>query len=245
MTIYTPGAPHGVGLNIIGTLDVPADMGDPQAVQEEVDAYVSSLLNLVAHRRRPAELPRAHPAVDDHQRRLDARPRAGPRDPGRLRAAAARAQGGRPGAGLLLPGRRPDEAGDEAQRPAGLAGVRVLAGRRADRHRVDAAHRRRAPALRGGVHRAPVRRAAAVGRVGRAGQADLLDAPAERHLRPAHPALHGRGRRLPAPGRQPAHEAARSCCCSSRRAHSASGSCSPRRTPWTSTTRPCPTPAPG
>ncbi|HYN56239.1 MAG TPA: hypothetical protein VES03_03460, partial [Motilibacterales bacterium] len=47
VTIYTPGAPHGVGLNIIGTLDVPADMGDPQAVQEEVDAYVSSLLNLV------------------------------------------------------------------------------------------------------------------------------------------------------------------------------------------------------
>jgi Helicase HerA, central domain len=47
VTIYTPGAPHGVGLNIIGTLDVPADMGDPQAVQEEIDAYVSSLLNLV------------------------------------------------------------------------------------------------------------------------------------------------------------------------------------------------------
>ncbi len=47
VTIYTPGAPHGVGLNIIGTLDVPADMSDPQAVQEEIDAYVSSLLNLV------------------------------------------------------------------------------------------------------------------------------------------------------------------------------------------------------
>ncbi len=47
VTIYTPGSPHGVGLNIIGTLDVPADMSDPQAVQEEIDAYVSSLLNLV------------------------------------------------------------------------------------------------------------------------------------------------------------------------------------------------------
>ncbi|MGB8020871.1 MAG: helicase HerA-like domain-containing protein, partial [Candidatus Nanopelagicales bacterium] len=47
VTIYTPGSPHGVGLNIIGTLDVPADMSDPQAVQEEVDAYVSCLLNLV------------------------------------------------------------------------------------------------------------------------------------------------------------------------------------------------------
>ncbi len=40
VTIYTPGSAHGVGLNIIGTLDVPADIGDPQAVQEEIDAYV-------------------------------------------------------------------------------------------------------------------------------------------------------------------------------------------------------------
>ncbi|MDH4016498.1 MAG: DUF853 family protein, partial [Actinomycetota bacterium] len=47
VTVYTPGSGHGVALNIIGTLDVPTDMGDPQAVQEEIDAYVSSLLNLV------------------------------------------------------------------------------------------------------------------------------------------------------------------------------------------------------
>ncbi len=47
VTIYTPGSPHGVGLNIIGTLDVPADMSNPQAVQEEIDAYVASVLNLV------------------------------------------------------------------------------------------------------------------------------------------------------------------------------------------------------
>ncbi len=45
--IYTPGAAHGVALNIIGSLDVPADMGDAQGVQEEIDAYVSSLLHLV------------------------------------------------------------------------------------------------------------------------------------------------------------------------------------------------------
>jgi hypothetical protein len=47
VTVYTPGSGHGVALNIIGTLDIPTDMGDPQAVQEEIDAYVSSLLNLV------------------------------------------------------------------------------------------------------------------------------------------------------------------------------------------------------
>ncbi|HEX6886749.1 MAG TPA: helicase HerA-like domain-containing protein [Candidatus Nanopelagicales bacterium] len=47
VTIYTPGSSHGVGLNIIGTLDVPEDLTDLQAVQEEIDAYVSSLLHLV------------------------------------------------------------------------------------------------------------------------------------------------------------------------------------------------------
>ncbi|MGB7983436.1 MAG: DUF87 domain-containing protein [Candidatus Nanopelagicales bacterium] len=47
VTIYTPGSPHGVGLNIIGSLDAPADRSDPQALAEEIDAYVSSLLNLV------------------------------------------------------------------------------------------------------------------------------------------------------------------------------------------------------
>lgn len=47
VTIYTPGSGHGVALNIIGTLEVPEDLSDPQAVQEEIDAYVSSLLNLV------------------------------------------------------------------------------------------------------------------------------------------------------------------------------------------------------
>jgi hypothetical protein len=47
VTIYTPGSGHGVELNILGTLDVPADLSDPQATQEEIDAYVGSLLNLV------------------------------------------------------------------------------------------------------------------------------------------------------------------------------------------------------
>ncbi len=47
VTIYTPGSGHGVPLNIIGTLEAPQDLSDPQAVQEEIDSYVSSLLNLV------------------------------------------------------------------------------------------------------------------------------------------------------------------------------------------------------
>ncbi len=47
VAVYTPGAPHGIQLNVIGSLDAPADLGDPQAVAEEIDAYVSSLLNLL------------------------------------------------------------------------------------------------------------------------------------------------------------------------------------------------------
>ena len=47
VTIYTPAAEHGVPLNIIGSLDAPADMTDQQAVADEIEAYVSSLLNLV------------------------------------------------------------------------------------------------------------------------------------------------------------------------------------------------------
>ncbi len=47
VTIYTPGANHGVRLNAIGTLDAPPDLSEAQAVQEEIDAYVGSLLNLL------------------------------------------------------------------------------------------------------------------------------------------------------------------------------------------------------
>ncbi len=47
VTIYTPGSPHGVQLNLMGTLDVPGDLSDPQAVADEIESYVSSLLNLI------------------------------------------------------------------------------------------------------------------------------------------------------------------------------------------------------
>ena len=54
----------------------------------------------------------------------------------------------------------------------------------------------------------PVRRGAPVRHVARAGQARHVDAPPERHDRPAGAAVHGRGRRLPAADGQPADEAA-------------------------------------
>ncbi len=46
-TIYTPGSKSGVPLNIVGSLQVPADMGDAEAVADEIEGYVTGLLGLV------------------------------------------------------------------------------------------------------------------------------------------------------------------------------------------------------
>ncbi len=46
-TIYTPGSHSGVPVNIVGSLQVPADMGDAEIVGDEIEGYVSGLLGLV------------------------------------------------------------------------------------------------------------------------------------------------------------------------------------------------------
>jgi len=46
-TIYTPGSEAGVALNIVGSLQVPADMGDAEVVADEIEGYVTGLLALV------------------------------------------------------------------------------------------------------------------------------------------------------------------------------------------------------
>ena len=46
-TIYTPGSSAGVGLNIVGSLQAPADMSDAETVGDEIDGFVSGLLSLV------------------------------------------------------------------------------------------------------------------------------------------------------------------------------------------------------
>ncbi|MFK8023751.1 MAG: helicase HerA-like domain-containing protein [Ilumatobacter sp.] len=46
-TIYTPGSNSGVPMNIVGSLQVPADMSDAEVVADEIDGYVSGLLALV------------------------------------------------------------------------------------------------------------------------------------------------------------------------------------------------------
>ena len=47
MTIYTPGSTAGVPLNIVGSLQAPADTGDLETMRDEIEGYVSGLLGLV------------------------------------------------------------------------------------------------------------------------------------------------------------------------------------------------------
>ena len=46
-TIYTPGSQAGVPLNLVGSLQVPADMADAEVVADEIEGYVTGLLGLV------------------------------------------------------------------------------------------------------------------------------------------------------------------------------------------------------
>jgi hypothetical protein len=46
-TIYTPGSQSGVSVNIVGSLQAPADMSDAEVVGDEIEGYVSGLLGLV------------------------------------------------------------------------------------------------------------------------------------------------------------------------------------------------------
>jgi Helicase HerA, central domain len=46
-TIYTPGSSAGVALNIVGSLQAPADVSDAEIVGDEIEGFVSGLLSLV------------------------------------------------------------------------------------------------------------------------------------------------------------------------------------------------------
>jgi hypothetical protein len=46
-TVYTPGSSGGIGMNIVGSLQAPADMSDGEIVGDEIEGYVSGLLGLV------------------------------------------------------------------------------------------------------------------------------------------------------------------------------------------------------
>lgn len=46
-SIYTPGSTAGIPLNVIGSLQAPAEGTDAETLQDEIDGFVSSLLGLV------------------------------------------------------------------------------------------------------------------------------------------------------------------------------------------------------
>jgi hypothetical protein len=46
-SIYTPGSTAGVPVNIVGSLQAPADTSDMEVVRDEIEGYVSGLLGLV------------------------------------------------------------------------------------------------------------------------------------------------------------------------------------------------------
>lgn len=46
-TIYTPGSQSGVPVNIVGSLEAPADTSDAEIVGDEIEGYVTGLLALV------------------------------------------------------------------------------------------------------------------------------------------------------------------------------------------------------
>ncbi|MEY2414743.1 MAG: hypothetical protein QOH53_77 [Ilumatobacteraceae bacterium] len=46
-TIYTPGSNAGVPTNIVGSLQAPADVSDAEVIGDEIEGFVSGLLNLV------------------------------------------------------------------------------------------------------------------------------------------------------------------------------------------------------
>ena len=156
------------------------------------------------HRRRSAGEPGAHPAVEPRPALVERGAGARPDDARRDGPVAADPQARRVRRRPVLRRRRPHGAGDEAQRLAGVAVVRVVGAGLAARHRVDAASARRPRPLRDRHDGAPVGRGAPVRHVARAVEAGDVDAPPERHDRSAGDALHGRGGRLP-----PAHRECR------------------------------------
>jgi hypothetical protein len=47
ITIYTPGSTAGVPVNIVGSLQAPANTGDVETMRDEIEGFVSGLLGLV------------------------------------------------------------------------------------------------------------------------------------------------------------------------------------------------------
>ena len=208
-TIYTPGSQSGVPINIVGSLQVPADTSDAEIVGDEIEGYVSGLLGLVGIEADPLSS-REHILLSNliaHSWQRGSRRSTCRRWSGMIAQPPIR----KLGVFELDQFFPPDDRMALAMKLNGLLASPSFAAwgmGAAARHPVDAVHRRRHGPLRDRHDRPPVRRGAPVRHVAGAVQARHVDASPERHHRPAGAALHGRGRRLPAADRQPADEEA-------------------------------------
>ena len=136
----------GVPVSILESFNAPSEAGargqraDGGSGHDDGDQPADA----ARRRRRPGAEPRAHPAVDDPERRVvqGREPRPGGADPPHPAAAVHARRRARPRG--VLPGEGSLRAGDARQRPARRAGLRAVAGRRAARHRQACSTRRRA-----------------------------------------------------------------------------------------------------
>ena len=207
--IYTPGSRAGRPVSILESFDAPseAEREDSERMAEAVTTTATSVLTLLGVDADPVQS-REHillsAILNDAWRKGENLDLAALihriQQPPFTRVGVLDLEAFYPGEGSL-------RAGDARQRPAGRAELRAVARRRAARHRQDALHAGRQAARGDRLDRASVRLGADVLRDAAAQPRRQLDARAVGHVEPARDALHGRGRRLHAAGRQSAVEA--------------------------------------
>ena len=209
--IYTPGSSAGIPVSILRSFDAPSStiLEDPDLLRERVITTVTSLLDLLGLRHRPAAEPGTHPAFHGPGGNLAAGAQPGHRRayPGGPGSALPARRGVRPG--VLLPRRRPPGAGHEAQQLPGRPGDEGLDRGGTDRPGPHAVRRQGQTARGDLLDRPPGGRRADVLRLPAAAAGGRLDALAVRDHQPAGPAVHGRDLRLPASGGQSALQGAR------------------------------------
>ena len=197
------------------------------------------------HRGRPAAQPRARAPRHDSRPRLDRR-----REPGARRAHSSRAGSAirarrHVRARVFLSAQRPLRARSRPQQPDRFAALRAVERGRAARRRAPVVHDGGQAASRDRLDLASRRARAHVLRVAAAERGRLVGATTARLAELAGHPLYGRGVRLSAADRISALEKAAPHPAEAGARTRPRASFSPRRTPSTSTTRRCPTPAPG
>ena len=245
--IYTPGSSAGIPVSILRSFDAPgrAILDDADLLRERITTTVTSLLDLLGIDTDPLTEPGAHPAVLDPRVGVAAGQEHGHRRAHRGCPVTARPAHRGLRHGILLSESRAPRPGDEAQR----------------------LHRRpRDEGMgRGRAHR-PGQDACAARRASRGSPSSPSPTSQTRSGCSSSPcsfctSWRGRARSPAPPACGPSSTWTRSSAtfppwrtrrrrgrfspCSSRRGPSAWAWCSRHRTPWTSTTRACPTRARG